>query len=211
VFDKSDPSAAGNQQLVDLYRKTFPVASENDDFVVFRNKNAHSFVSATAKACLYVGDVKQSPQLALALAAKDFTLVHAEGGQPRGEFVQTYNAGSQPFLPATPSAPVALEKVQVVRDNADQMRITLTAPGNCVAVIAESYFPFWRAELDGRTVPVLRTDCALMGVEVPAGAHTIRLWYEPPRTYLASQCVSVLAVVALSGALVVARARKKNG
>ncbi len=63
------------------------------------------------------------------------------------------------------------------------VRIQLTAPSACLAVIAESYYPFWHAEIDGQPAEVLRVSCGLMGVEVPAGSHTILLRYQPPRVY----------------------------
>ncbi len=73
------------------------------------------------------------------------------------------------------------------------VRIQLTAPSACLAVIAESYYPFWRAEIDGQPAKVVRVSCGLMGVPVPAGTHTILLRYQPPRAYAVAAVVSIVA------------------
>ena len=58
-----------------------------------------------------------------------------------------------------------------MRENEQRVRIHLNAPRDCLAVIAESYYPYWRAEVDGKPAEVLRVSCALMGVNLPAGTH----------------------------------------
>jgi uncharacterized membrane protein YfhO len=47
-------------------------------------------------------------------------------------------------------------------------------------VFAESHYPGWRATVDGVPAPVLRANVALMAVAVPAGEHTVRLWFTAP-------------------------------
>jgi hypothetical protein len=44
-------------------------------------------------------------------------------------------------------------------------------------VLSEIYHPNWRATVDGASTPVLRTDIAMRGVEVPAGSHEVRFTY----------------------------------
>lgn len=47
------------------------------------------------------------------------------------------------------------------------------------------YFPGWRASIDGRSAPIAITDPhGLMAIELPAGAHELRVWFGPtwPRT-----------------------------
>ncbi len=46
-------------------------------------------------------------------------------------------------------------------------------------VVSDSFYPGWRALVDGVPRPVLRVDHALQGVLVPAGATTVELVYEP--------------------------------
>ena len=201
VFDKTDPDNAGNAQLLARYRKTFPVALENDDFAVFRNATAHAYVTAYAKACLFVGDIRESAPLALALSARGWPLVHAAGKQV-GAFEKVYHAGGDTLLPLTTPTPVTLSGIQLTRENNELVCIKATAPTACLAVIAESYYPLWHAEVDGKSAEVLRVSCGLMGLELPAGVHEIVLRYEPPRVYSVAGCVSALALFACLGIMI---------
>jgi hypothetical protein len=205
VFDKTDSSNSRQdmQQVLDAYRKSFPVFTENEDFVVFRDDTARPYVTAYKRACLYAGDVHKSASIALALSAKNWPLVQAKEASP-GEvpadeaqkYEQVYGEDNSSFPPVNAGTPVSLENVQLTRENAQLVRIQLTAPSACLAVIAESYYPFWRAEIDGQPTEILRVSCGLMGVQVPAGAHTILLRYQPPRAYAVAAVVSIVAFLA---------------
>jgi Bacterial membrane protein YfhO len=46
-------------------------------------------------------------------------------------------------------------------------------------VLTDSWFPGWKAKVDGRTVDVERVDYLLRGVAVPAGSHEVEFFYEP--------------------------------
>ncbi|TAK30037.1 MAG: hypothetical protein EPO21_20015 [Chloroflexota bacterium] len=46
-------------------------------------------------------------------------------------------------------------------------------------VLSDSYFPGWRALLDGAEAPVLRANRIFRGVFVPAGDHEVQLRYDP--------------------------------
>jgi hypothetical protein len=205
VYDKSDPNNAqqqGSQQILAAYRQSFPVFVENEDFVVFRNDTARPYITAYGRACLYKGDVRKSATLALALSAKNWPLVQAKEttasevpSATLQKYEKVYGEDSSPFPPVTESAPVPLGDVQLTRDNSEVIHIKLTAPSPCVAVIAESYYPFWRAEVDGQPTEVLQVSCGLMGLELPAGSHAIVLRYQPPRAYATAGAISVVTLL----------------
>lgn len=47
-----------------------------------------------------------------------------------------------------------------------------------LAVIAQTYYHNWHAEIDGRSAPLLRANVAFQAVQVPAGTHRVHLFYE---------------------------------
>jgi hypothetical protein len=194
VFDKSDPNNQnpGSQQMLAAYRKTFPVASENDDIAIFRNDTARPYVAAYERACQYTGELRQSPQLALGLASLDWPLVH----DVEGNFERTYRPGLPAAPPTAPAPRVSLADLQVKRETHGRVRISTTAPRDCWVVVNESYYPFWTATVDGNPVELLRVSTALMGVKLPAGKHEIVLRYRQPGQYLAAGIVSGLALLA---------------
>src|SRR5205085_12603574 len=63
-------------------------------------------------------------------------------------------------------------------------------------VLADTYYPGWKATVDGHGVPIHPADAAFRGVAVPAGRHTVRFSYEP-------SSVRVGALLSLLGVLVV--------
>lgn len=222
VFDKSSPGDVSpvDRQLFTVYRQGFGVAHEDEDFVLFRNPGARPYVAGYGRADLYVGDVRDSAQLALALSERAIPLVQAPAARlvdvpidRLREFDVIYVEGETDLraLPAdvsakviavrrdrevpltrTPDVPVSLEAVQLTREHAGLVRIGLDAPRRCLAVVAESYYPYWRAEIDGRAAEVLRVSTGLMGVWLGEGRHEVVLRFVPPRVYAVAAATSVV-------------------
>lgn len=65
----------------------------------------------------------------------------------------------------------------------EEYRVQLSAEHEGVLRIGIPWFPGWRAEVDGKEIPVRRADHALMAVSVPAGVHELRFFYQS--TYFA--------------------------
>lgn len=219
VFDKSDPNNAqqGMQQILGLYRQSFLVLTENEDFVVFRNDTARPYITGYARACLYVGDVRKSAALALALSAKNWPLVQSKEtsvndvrSDEQQKYERVYGENSPPYAPVNAGAPVILENVQLTRESSQLVRIQLRAPSACLAVITESYYPFWHAEVDGQSTEVLRVSCGLMGVNLPAGSHTVVLRYQPPRVYAIAGIISVATFLVCLGCAIRERCRSAH-
>jgi uncharacterized membrane protein YfhO len=54
---------------------------------------------------------------------------------------------------------------------------SLLSPG--FVVLAATYYPGWRATVDGQAAPIFPTDVLFRGVYAGAGRHQIVLTYEP--------------------------------
>lgn len=208
LVDKTAPGM--DPRTADGFRQTYKdVAIENDDFVVFRNPNARPYLTGYAKACAFVGDVRQSARVALILSTRDWPLVHTDAAD-LGPYERVYRDEYNFAPPAATGQPVPLSNVTLTRERAGLIRLRATAPASCWAVVAESWYPFWRAELDGQPVKLWRVSCGLMGVQWPTGAHEVVLRYEPPRSYLVAGILSALAALAALGAIVTGLVRKQT-
>jgi hypothetical protein len=192
VFDRTDLQM--DQRIAAQFRQAYPVALENEDFVVFSNAAASAYVTGYARACAHVGDIRQSAALALKLSAQRWPLIEWDGAGQAGRFEAVYREGMPVVLPKRAGQLVNFSDLRLARDNAGLIRIRLNSPASCLAVVAESWFPFWRAEVDGKPVPVLRVSCGLMGVELPAGSHEIVLRYRTPGSYAVAGIVSLIAL-----------------
>ena len=56
--------------------------------------------------------------------------------------------------------------------------IQAEAPQSTLVVISQTYYPVWKAYVDGQPVKLWRANYAFQAVEMPAGQHRIRLRYE---------------------------------
>jgi uncharacterized membrane protein YfhO len=72
-----------------------------------------------------------------------------------------------------------------------------------VVVLADSFFPGWRATVDGRPAEVLKTWGALRGVAVGQGAHKIEMEFRPASVYVGGG-------LSLAGLLLAAAAWRKR-
>jgi len=63
--------------------------------------------------------------------------------------------------------------VKFVRQTPNAVEIETQARNNGLLVLADSFYPAWDARVDGKRVPILRTNWIFRGVEVPAGKHRV--------------------------------------
>jgi hypothetical protein len=99
---------------------------------------------------------------------------------------------------------------RVVRPHAGRLVVTTTVPAGGYLVVSETWYPGWRAHVDGRAVAVERADYALLGVRLSPGATTVDLWYEPQgfRAAMAATAAG-LVLLALGAVVVVGRRRPR--
>jgi uncharacterized membrane protein YfhO len=75
------------------------------------------------------------------------------------------------------------------------------------AVFSEIFYQRgWKAWVDDRAVPIIRTNYALRGLSVPPGRHILRFVFHPLSYYLGRQMqwmATILLLLLLSGAVLV--------
>ena len=76
--------------------------------------------------------------------------------------------------------------------------IQAEAPAASLVVIAQTYYPAWKAFVDGRSATIWRANYAFQALEVPAGRHQIKMVYED-RKLLAGAVFSGLGLLACAG------------
>jgi hypothetical protein len=68
---------------------------------------------------------------------------------------------------------------RITADEPERVVVRAEANNRALLVLADTWFPGWRATIDGRSAPIVRTDQLLRGVVLPAGAHTVEFTYVP--------------------------------
>jgi uncharacterized membrane protein YfhO len=56
----------------------------------------------------------------------------------------------------------------------------MSRPRSRRLVLADSWYPGWRVEVNGRRAELLRANAVMRGVKLPAGASRVRFVFDPP-------------------------------
>ncbi len=122
--------------------------------------------------------------------------------------VEGISAERAASLAATPGS------VELRRIGPNELRLTTTTDSEQLLVLSETWAPGWHAEVDGRPVPILRTNYLFRGLVVPAGTHEVRMLYRPA-SLLWGAAISCTALIALVAGILMQRRfftqRRKGG
>lgn len=118
------------------------------------------------------------------------------GFDPRSQTVVTEGPAAREGPPG---------QVELLEAEPEELRAEVSSPAGGVLVVRRAYLPLWRAWIDGAERGPIRANFQLLGLEVPAGTHQVRLATDR-RPLLTSLAMSVLAWAGL--ALLALRRRK---
>ncbi len=118
------------------------------------------------------------------------------GQPPRGSAIVEANrqAGAPGGLPAG-------GQVRLIIDSPRRVVLRAELPADGIVVLNDSWYPGWRAYVDGHETPILPANLMFRAVAVPAGAHEIELVYRPV-SWVAGAIVTLLACLVAAGLLV---------
>jgi hypothetical protein len=126
----------------------------------------------------------------------------AEGFAPKRAAVVE---SAQPIASAPPAAP---ESARVRSRSAERMEIELAVSAPGLLVVADAFYPGWRAEVDGVERPIVPANLALRGVAVAPGDREVVFRYRP-RSFATGAAVSAAALTAGAAWLLVALAGRR--
>ena len=79
---------------------------------------------------------------------------------------------------------------KIVRYENELVTIATSADNEEILVLADSYYPGWKAFVDGREEVIRRANLFFRAVPLPAGNHTVEFRYEP-RSFMIGLVISV--------------------
>lgn len=98
---------------------------------------------------------------------------------------------------------------EIVQDDAEQVSMVVQLDKPAYLILNDTYYPGWRARIDGQAAEILRANALVRAVAVPAGAHRVEFAYEPQSVKIGA-FVSLLTLCLVTGILFwdVRRARR---
>ena len=79
-----------------------------------------------------------------------------------------------------------------------------------VVVFSEIYYPGWQAKIDGQPADIARADYILRVMNVPAGKHTIEMWFDPQSLHVTESIAYASLALLLIGVMVLIWFSKKK-
>jgi len=92
--------------------------------------------------------------------------------------------------------------VEITDYKSTRIEFSADVKAPCVMLLVDRYSPKWRAEVDGKMVPVLRCDFILRGIYLEPGRHKIVMRYVTPLTTLYVSFAAIFLGLVLCGILV---------
>ena len=93
-----------------------------------------------------------------------------------------------------------------------EVKIDVKTAGGGILVLSDSYYPGWKAKLDGKPVKILRANFAFRGVFVPDGKHEVEFHYSPGNiksgAFISLLFLAVLLVLAIKDRIVSSRKKE---
>jgi hypothetical protein len=111
-----------------------------------------------------------------------------------------------PGFTAAPDASARGSPAVFVRDEERVVELDATRGAAGLLVLADSFYPGWRATVDGARVSIVATNHLFRGVPVPAGHHRVRFEYRP-RSIILGAVLSLAATASVVALLVTRRER----
>ncbi len=93
--------------------------------------------------------------------------------------------------------PSPVELPTTVREErAGRIEVSLPTPptDSMYLFVAENWFPYWHATVDGRSAPVVRAQGSMMAVRVPAGARSVVLEYRSD-SYATGKTITIITIL----------------
>jgi hypothetical protein len=99
------------------------------------------------------------------------------------------------------------EAAQFTEDGDRTVELRVDAKAPAYLVLADTYYPGWKATVDGHEADIKAANVAFRAVKLPAGRHVVRFEYKPTSVTI-GLILSALAALVLIGGLVATRVRR---
>jgi hypothetical protein len=172
---------------------SFKEVFNGKDAILYQNLNAfpRAFIVHSAK---FIPDKQAIFQ---ELLSKDF--------DPRSYAIVEEGAPAFPNAPAQRSP-----QPKIISYAADKITIEADLSGPGLLVLGDTYYPGWKALVDGRETKILKANYVMRAVELPQGRHRVEFYYSPA-SFRIGAAVSLTALLIAGYLLIRSRKQRNDG
>ena len=98
----------------------------------------------------------------------------------------------------------SLSTIQLTSYEPNRLVYKASTPKDGVVVFSEIYYPGWQVNIDGQPVDIARADYILRAINMPAGEHTIEMWFDPQSIHVTESIAYAALALLLIGVMVLA-------
>lgn len=109
---------------------------------------------------------------------------------------QTQVILSRPPADFEPSAGRLYTPAEIVDYQPQYIKIKAENPASGILALSETFYPGWKAKIDGQDAEILRANVAERAIALPAGNHIIEFSYQP-KSYFYGLLISLIAFLLL--------------
>lgn len=104
----------------------------------------------------------------------------------------------------------SLSAIRLTAYEPNRLVYKVSAPKDGVVVFSEIYYPGWQATIDGQPADIARADYILRAMNVPAGEHTIEMWFDPQSIHVTESIAYVALALLLIGVMALVWIRRRK-
>lgn len=131
-------------------------------------------------------------------AAKEMKLFKSGNHKTMATFDVTFTANKA--LKASTFDLDSSAEARLLTYHPDTLQYQVSNVNNGFLVFSEIWYDNWRAEIDGKPVPVNKVNYILRGIQVPAGKHAVKLYFDKGNNSI-SKIETYLSMAILAGIL----------
>jgi uncharacterized membrane protein YfhO len=106
--------------------------------------------------------------------------------------------------PALPPCAAPADSVQLKEDHGSRVSLSVRLSCPAMVIVSDTYYPGWRAFVDGAPAQIYSVNGAMRGILAPAGAHSVTMRYRPMAVYGGA----ALTFVGILGVALLARSKR---
>jgi len=104
---------------------------------------------------------------------------HLPAGRQGGPPEHRKNDIGEPLSACLPDRQGLPQKVEIISESNNRLDLQVKAAENLLLVLSDTYYPGWKAFVDGKRTKIYRADYTFRAIPLNAGTHQVEFVYDP--------------------------------